>query len=333
MIEPGVQVDFLKQIQVSFNEGVPSDVIYHVLKNFLYVAMPTVLLFVIIRYYSFLSFFCRRAWDMQRNGARRGKIAHYIQQKELAVGLYLITGKTRQYLGNCRLYRFSRSRMGLSVTSEIPSSLRRVLQGKKVLCITRPFRVGRRRLNSFASYVRRVQVHGGLVRGLVLLTPDEYIFTSRRKRPRLRILREQGVRLRVWNSAKKASFVHVPPDYKSVDSEDLNWKASAVATDISSGGMKMRLRPQRNSPVFLEQDELVLEVQVFNPADKNYRAFYLLGVVRSSARLKGGLLAVGVQFRAQGERTGNRGVRWHYVDEEIGPLRVLLKSIVRSGAS
>jgi hypothetical protein len=329
MQQPWIQEWFFREIQRAFRDGVSPDVLFSILSKYVVISCVIVASFAVWRNWKLLRFHFRRLANSYFHAEVRGKIAEYLQERRVVIGVYLVGPRSRQYLGTALLTRFEGGNLILRMTSDVPSSLRRVLQGRMIICFVKPFRVSGRRVNSFSTYVRSAESAEGLVRTIRAFVPDDFTAIPRRRHVRLRIRRSGGVRIKVWSEEKKSRILVTAPDFETLGEGDENtaWKASAHPLDISPGGMKIQLRPQRGSPTLRISDEVILELQILEPSRKIFHSFLLLAVVRNIIRPGGGFIAAGVQFRALGERIASRSVTWHPVGYEVEPLQNLLDSM------
>lgn len=328
MLQPGAQEWFYREIQRAFREGVSPDVLLSVLSRYLLVALSVIAAFLLWRHGALLLFHLRRIKNGRLRAEMRNRIGVFLRDRNVPIGIYLVGAHTRQFVGTGVLLGLDNRGLTLRLTSDVPVTLRRILRGRRIICFFKPLRVGGKRVNSFSTYVRGSQAEEGLIRTLEAYSPDAFTTIPRRRHVRLRIRRSGAVRLKLWTEDKKHRLQVAPPDYESAEegADVGGWKPTAEALDISPGGMKIQLRPQRNSPSLRVGEEVVLELQVLDPARKVFHVFLLLAGVRNIMRPGGGLVAVGVQFRALGERVASRSTTWRAVgDEGVEPLKELLE--------
>jgi hypothetical protein len=324
--DPLAQEWFFREIQRAFREGVSQEVLLRVLSRYAVIGSLIIAGFALWRYREVLSFHLLRIWNSWRHGKIRKRIAAHLIGNKLEVGLYLAGGRTRQYLGTGVITAFGSGSVNIYITSEMPASLRRMLPRRKIYCFFRPFRAAGKRVNSFSTYIQRVVLAEGRVRAIRAYVPDDFTSVPRRKHVRLRIRNSKAVRVKLWSENKKSRFWVTAPDFETMDdAETASWKATARVLDISPGGIKVQIRPQRTSPGFRVSEEVVLDLLILDKANKSFNSFLLLGVVRNIMRPGGGLVSLGIQFRALGERVASRSVDWQLVGDEVVPLQQLLE--------
>lgn len=329
MIEPVMQEWFYREIQRAFREGVSYDVLLGILSRFLAVALLIIAIFAVWRHWVLISFHLRRIWNSRRQAGIRNKIAGFLHQRRIVIGVYLVGVKTRQFLGTAVLTRFKGGRLVLQMTSDVPATLKRVLPGRRIICFAKPFRVGGKRVNSFSTYVLDSKVADGQIRTIQAYVPDEFTAIPRRRHVRLRIRRSGGIRIKLWGEGKKSRFLLTAPDFETREDvgETMSWKAMVEPLDISPAGMKIQVRPQRGSPALRVLEDVMLELQILDPAQKVFQSFLLNATVRNIKRPGGGLMEVGLEFRALGERVASRSVTWSLIGEDVEPLHALLESM------
>ncbi|SKA95235.1 hypothetical protein SAMN02745704_02652 [Paucidesulfovibrio gracilis DSM 16080] len=329
MQTPIVQEWFFREIQRAFREGVPPDVLFSILAKYLLIGGAIVAGFALWRYREWLLFHVRRLWNSRRYADDRQRIAAHLIGRKFVVGIYFYTRHSRQYLGTGVITGFKGSNLTVYLTSEVAGSMRRTLIGRRVQFFFRPFRAGGKRINSFVSYIRGVRMGDGRIRSLQAFVPDHFAAVPRRKHVRLRIRQNGGVRVKLWCENKKKQFWVTAPDYETPETSTTtpSWKATAIPLDISPGGIKVQIRPQRTSPILRISEEVVLELLILDRANKTFHTFLLLGVVRNVMRPGGGVVMLGIQFRALGERVASRSVDWKLVGNEVPPLQKILERL------
>lgn len=323
---PVAQVAFFRDIQHAFSKGVDPDVLLAILLKFALIAVPLVTIFVVWRYWDKLYFFSLRAYNMKKHEVVRKRIAQHLASRRVTLEVYVLKSRTQQFVGRATISKIGLKRMSLGFMTDVPNALSRVLLGKRIICYCRPFKVGGSSVNSFHSYIIKTKPGVAGIKSALLHTPAEYVNTVRRCAPRKRPAKPDAVKVRLWGIAKKDKFAVLAPDFETDHGGDtaMSWKAKSTVVNISSGGLKLEIHPKRGQVQPKVNEQVVLEVMVLNPAKKSFVTFFFTGAVRSVARPPTGAVYLGIQFMAQGERTGSRAVKWRSLQGEVCELKALL---------
>lgn len=319
------QVGFFRDIQRAFGRGVDADVLVAVLVKFVLIAGPLVAVFVVWRNWDRVHFFLLRARNMRKYGPVRARIAKHLKSGNVPLEVFLMKNKVQQFLGRAMVGKAGLKRMQLAFTSDVPNALARVIAGKHIICYCRPFKVGGQRVNSFHSFVIETTPGVSGIKSALIYTPADYVHTIRRSSPRKRLAKPGAVRVRLWGAAKKDKFMVLAPDFETDQKTgNASWKAANRVVNISAGGLKLELHPTGRQQLPRINEQVVLELMVLNPAKKSFSQFFMTGAVRNIARPPSGAVYLGIQFTAQGERTGSRSVKWNSVRGDVPELEKLL---------
>lgn len=330
MIPLDAQLAFLQEIQQAFERGYNQHKVTTVLLGFVLVAAPILAAFWVWRNWPMLSFHLRRFYGQHREKEYRLAVAKYLRKRRVPVEVFLIGRKTNKLLCKADVSAHGGGRCRLGLLDRLPSSWRRALIGRKVMVLTKPFRMQGERLNGFATYLKSVRIRAGEITEITVLTPDVYTYAPRRRFPRKRVARPGAVRFRVWGQAKRNSFMITVPDFESGDAgPEAGAKKGSRVVNISQGGLLLLVRPKSEEQQVRQNEELILELMVLDPANRRFEEFLLKGMVRSVSRTPEGAWGLGVEFVAQGERTASRQVEWRSVADGVEGIHRLLTAMAR----
>ncbi|MGE4553046.1 MAG: hypothetical protein AB7D57_08035 [Desulfovibrionaceae bacterium] len=322
------QADFLKAIQSSFERGYSSNLMLTMLLWLALAMIPLLVGVVVWQLRHLLIFFARRQWNQIFQHDARVRVAAHLRDRRLPLDVFLPGQRSNRLLFRVNLVEHGLGRFKLAVLDDVPASWRRNLMNKRVLLRTRPFRFGGQKLNSFYTFVRRTSTREGRLGELVVLTPDHYIYSARRRHKRMRLARPEAVRFRIWDGAKKATFLMAKPDFESEEPRpDVTWKPVSRVVNISEGGLRLNLAVKHPEQTPKLNTDLVVELTVMDPANKRFHKFLVLAAVRSVFRLDDRSVGLGLEFIAEAARTASRQVEWTPVYDSVKPVADLLHRI------
>ena len=325
MLYFAAQADFLKAIQSSFERGYSYNIMLTMLTWFAMAVAPLLAGMVLWRFRHLLIFFARRQLNQIFQHDARTRVASHLRDRRIPLDVFLPGERSNRLLFRVNLVEHGIGRFKLAVLDEVPGSWRRNLVNKRVLLRSKPFRFGGEKLNSFYTFVRRGTVREGQLAELVVLTPDRYMYTARRRHKRKRLARPGVVRFRIWDGSKKATFLMSTPDFESEEPRpDVTWKPASRVVNISEGGMRLNLAVKHPEQIPKPNTDLVLELMVMDPGNKRFSKFLVMAAVRSVSRLSDGGVSLGLEFIAEAARTASRQVEWTPVYDSVKGVADLL---------
>lgn len=331
MLPFAAQTAYLTEIKEAFMRGSDNEKVLAVLIGFASVAGPFLLLLLLFRFRVWILFHVRRFWNRLFHARRREQLASFLKQRRLPLEVFIVTRTATQVLCKADLSVYSRSRYRLGLLDTIPVSRARVLLGKRIMVITRPFKFKGRRLNSFQSYIKSVRGRGDEITDLVVFSPDRFVHAPRRRFPRKRLARQGAVRFRMWGPAKKNSFNITKPDFESqVEGPKAMRKHIPRVINISQGGILVLVYMRPPQSAFKVGEELVMELTVLNAAERRFETFLLLGGVRSIAHGLYGARTIGIEFKYRGLRNEGRQLEWKPLPKGLADLARLLDAMQKS---
>ncbi len=333
MIPLVAQTAYLTEIKEAFMRGSDNEKVVAVLLSFLSLAGPFLLVLIVFRYREWFGFQLRRLWARMTRPRAREQLAKFLKQRRLPLEVFLYGRTSSQVLCKADLSEYSPGRYRLGLLNNMPASRAKVLLGKRIVVITRPFKFKGRRLNAFRSYIKSVRGRGDQITDLIILSPDRFYHAPRRRFPRKRLARQGAVRFRMWGPAKKNSFAITKPDFESqVAGPKAMRKRIPRVINISQGGILILVYMSPPQSTFKVGEELVMELTVLNAAERRYEKFVLLGGVRSIAHGLQGAQTVGIEFKNQGVRNTSRKLVWKSLPEGLPQMAVLLDAMQRRPA-
>ena len=327
------QVAYLTQIKEAFLRGSDHDKVVAVLIGFASIVVPLVLVLLAIRYRSWLAFHLRRMWQGMLHKQRREQVARFLHMRRLPLEVYILGRTSTQILCKADLSDYGNGWYRLGLLAPMPASRTRVILGKRIMIVTRPFKFKGQRYNSFQSYIRSIRGRGDEITDLVILTPDRFVHLPRRRFPRKRLARQGAVRFRIWGPAKKNSFTITKPDFESeVEGPKAMRKRIPKVINISQGGILILVYMRPPQGTFRVGEELVMELTVLNAVERRYDHFLLMGGVRSISHGLHGAQTVGIEFKYQGLRNLNRQLEWISLPQGLPELAGLLEAMQKRPA-
>ena len=328
------QVAYLTQIKEAFMRGSDNEKVLAVLIDFAWLLVPFILLLVAFRFRVRLVFHLRRFWGRLAHAHRREQLARFLKQRRLPMEVFILTRHSVQVLCKADLSDFDGGRYRLGLLDSMPATRTKVLLGKRIMVVTRPFRFKGQRLNAFQSYIKSVRGRGDEITDLIVLSPDRFVHAPRRRFPRKKLARQGAVRFRIWGPSKKNSFNITKPDFESeVEGPKAMRKRIPRVINISQGGILILIFMRPPQGAFKVGEELVMELTVLNAAERRYENFLLMGGVRSIVHGLHGAQTVGIEFKYRGARDAKRHLSWRPLPKGLGELAELLEAMQRPPAS
>lgn len=321
------QLDYLRDVQRTFESGSGRLDLLAVFAKILAVALPVVAAMALWHYRHFIWFVIIRFFLRILSFKSHSIVQNYLVTKGVMLDVHLLTSKgVGRKIGVVRINDVMAGKMRLDLVDIRPTALK--LKNARVICFCKPFTYSGRKINAFATFVGHVIKRGASIREMSLLTPVRYRFVIRRRHVRKRIAREGAVRVKAWDVAKRGSFWMARPDLQTVSNpKRFSEKMRLVVENISPGGIRVLiLNPTGKMPSMAPGHQLILRVSLWNPRTKKYFYFNALGVIRSRFSGKGGSVGLGIQFTAEGERKEGR-YNWKKLDGEMKSLVQFLEKV------
>jgi len=326
------QLDYLRDVQRTFESGSGRVDLVGVFAKILVVAIPVTLLMAFWYYrhrigFSFLRFLTRLFSIRSRK-----LVQNYLGAKGVTLEIYYYSSKgVGRKLGVARVEGVEKGKMRLQLMDTVPTVNK--LKNQRVICFCKPFTFSGRKINAFVTFVGPVTKQGATIKSMSLLTPIGYRFVVRRKFRRRKITREGTVRVKAWEITKRKSFWLSRPDLQTINNPARYGKKMRLVVDnISAGGMRLLiLNPQGRMPSLTPGHQMVLRVSIWNPKTKKYSYFTAVGAVRSRFKGKGDAVGLGIQFISEGKKEGS-GYSWKNIQGPLKPLEQFLDRISKAGA-
>lgn len=319
------QLDYLRDVQRTFESGPGRIDLVGVFTQILIVAVPVAVVMALWFYRHYIGFFLLRIFTRIIPIRHHRIVQNYLVGKGIMLEVHVYTSKgVGRKLGLVRVKEVVGGKMRLDLIEVGPTALK--LKNTRVICFCKPFTYSGRKLNAFVTFVGSAVKRGATVKELTLLTPVRYQYVIRRRHTRNRVAREGAVRVKAWDIAKRKTFWLSRPDLQTVDNPARYGKKMRLTVEnISAGGMRVLiLNPQGRLPSLTAGHQMVLRVSVWNPSTKKFSFFTVVGAIRSRFKVKGGSVGLGIQFIAEGIQEGG-GYIWKKLDGELKPLAQFLE--------
>lgn len=326
------QLDYLRDVQRTFESGSGRIDMVGVFAKILTVAVPVVVVMALWYYRHLIGFVITRFFARLVSIRSRRIVRDYLVSRGVLLNVYIFSSKgVGRKIGNVRVSGVVGGKMRLQLVDVRPTALK--LKNTRVICFCKPFTYSGRKLNAFVTFIGHTEKKGATITSMTLLTPVRYRFIIRRKHSRRRVAREGAVRVKAWDIAKRKSFWMSRPDLQTVNNPARYGKKMRLSVEnISAGGMRVLiLNPQGRMPSLAPGHQMVLRVSIWNPKTKKYTYFHVAGTVRSRFKGKGGAVGLGIQFVAEGiQKEG--GYAWKNLEGEMKPLAKFLERMSDSGS-
>jgi len=326
------QLDYLRDVQRTFESGPDRIDMVGVFAKILTVAVPVVVVMALWHYRHLISFAILRFFTRFLSIRSHSIVQKYLVTKGIMLDMHVYSSKgVGRKLGTVRVNEVVGGKMRLQLVNIRPTALN--LKNTRVICFCKPFTYSDRKINAFVTFIGHTVKKGATIREMSLLTPIRYRFVIRRKHSRRKVAREGAVRVKAWDIAKRKSFWMSRPDLQTVNNPArYGKKMRLVVENISAGGMRVLiLNPQGRMPSLAPGHQMVLRVSVWNPETKKYSYFTVVGTVRSRFKGKGEAVGLGIQFIAEGIKEGGN-YTWANLDGGLKPLGQFLERISKEGA-
>lgn len=319
------QLDYLRDVQRTFGSGPDRIDMLGVFAKILSVAVPVVVLMALWYYRHIVWFTILRFFSRILSPGSRKIVENYLVTKGIMLDIYIYTSNgTGRKIANARVAEVAGGKMTLQLVKVEPTALK--LKNERVICYTKPFTYSGRKINAFVTFVSHMLKRGSVIKEMSLMTPIHYRFVIRRKHSRQRVAREGAIRVKAWDGRKRKTFWMAKPDIQTINNPARYGKKMRLAVEnISAGGMRLFvLHPHGDLPPLSKGSQLVLRVSVWNPKNKKFSYFNVIGTVRSRFKGKGGSIGLGIQFTAEGDKVGGNYL-WKSLHGEMKALSQFLE--------
>lgn len=204
------------------------------------------------------------------------------------------------------------------------ADLAELAPGRVVTCFFPPRREQGRKVNAFQSAVLDVDAKAEPP-SVTLALPAHVLELEERLEARKRVADPGLVRVRLWLAEADESPVHFPdaaPDLW-INAYDGGAAEENAVTDISEGGLSMRLRAGMLPPGLAAGAPVVLKCSVFEFREKLFKPRWRAGVVRGVSAPAGksaaALVRVAVGFTLAGrlDESARQGLAWSALGESM----------------
>lgn len=192
--------------------------------------------------------------------------------------------------------------------------------GGELTCFFAPQRLGRRRINAFATGVVAVDLAAEPPR-ITLRIPEALLDLPRRRHARKKVSDPRFVRLRLWLADYESSRTHFPtaPPDVWINAYDGSQPDENAVTDISAGGMALEVRAALVPRSLEPGSPVVLKCSLFQFREKQFRPYWYAGLVRgvtTPPHSEGRVRRVSIGFTAVGrpDPETDQGVAWEERD-------------------
>lgn len=289
MVRFYAQLDYLRGVQRNFGSGPSQSDMVAVFTKILVVVAPIVLLMAFWYYRHIIAFTLMRIFARVFSSKSRRVIANYLVSKGVVLEVFLYSSDgIGKKLCDARISSVVAGKMQLQLINKNPTGLK--LKGQRVICFTKPFTYSGSKLNAFVTFIGPSVKRGSVIKEMSLYTPIRYRFVIRRRHERHNVIKQDTVRVKVWDGTKRKTFWMGRPDLQTLRKEDTTGKKTKlVVENISAGGIRLLIvNPKGQMPPLGTGNQLVMRVSVFNPKSKKFSYFNVIGTIRSRFKGKGG---------------------------------------------
>ncbi len=183
--------------------------------------------------------------------------------------------------------------------------------GKDVVCVFAPLKTHNGKINTFTATLLETDRDGRKPDRIVLSTPADYAFVTRRKHVRKRVADQQFIRVKMWldrpgteDIAYQDAAPQIGVNAFTMDGPD---QAANGVVNISGGGIGLsvlnRLLPETCAP----GQRTVINLFMFNFREKTFKPYWYAGVVRSMEEGRPGFTRMGIEFTDVGRTDKDTG--------------------------
>ncbi|MBG0789067.1 MAG: hypothetical protein H0S80_01060 [Desulfovibrionaceae bacterium] len=171
---------------------------------------------------------------------------------------------------------------------------------RKAVCVFAPLKTREGKVNTFTAALIKSDRDGRNPDRIILSTPAEYGFATRRRHVRKRVADQQFMRVKLWLASPMSTDVafqdampHIGVNAFTFEGPD---QASNGVVNISDGGLGLsvlnRLLPETCAP----GESVVINLFMFNFGEKTFKPYWYAGTVRSMEGGRPGFTRVGIEF-------------------------------------
>lgn len=247
-------------------------------------------------------------------GGMRRNILLLLIKKKYQVDLYLEDGDQKYILCKTKIVGLSGNTLKMKVLRNIALHSRH--KGQKILCFHRPVIFLYWIFNSFYTYPTQIDLHSNPSKmRLALKMPLKVDTETRRVHARVRIKNQDLIRVRAWvrwsDMGAGNNFRFMQPHFQIGIQGKGKTRSSGRVDNISVGGIRVATHVDSMERRPGENDDVCLEVYIFDRINRMYRPFLMRSRVRSLNLDKRGVLHMGFQFVALGSTDSvNRMLKW-----------------------
>ena len=178
-------------------------------------------------------------------------------------------------------------------------------KGQDVVCVFAPLKTREGKINTFTAAMIETDRAGRNPDRIILSTPADYTFVSRRKHIRKRVADQQFIRVKLWLASPKTtdvSFQDAMPQIgvNAFTLEGPDQAANGVI-NISDGGIGLAVLNRLLPETCIPGESVVLNLFMFHFGEKTFKPYWYAGTVRSMEEGRPGFTRLGIQFTAVGQ--------------------------------
>ncbi len=247
-------------------------------------------------------------------GGLRRNILSLLIKKKYQIDLYFEDGDKKYILCKTKMVGISGNSLKMKVLRNI--ALHPKYKGQKILCFHRPIIFLYWVFNSFHTYPTQIELHSSPEKILLnLKMPLKVDTETRRVHSRMRIKNQDLVKIRGWvrwtEMGAGNNFRFMQPHFQIGFNGKGKTRSSGRVDNLSVGGIRMSAHVDSMERKPVENDDVCLEIFIFDRQNREYKSHLLRSRVRSLQLDNRGYLHMGYQFVAIGNTNPvNRLLKW-----------------------
>jgi hypothetical protein len=251
-------------------------------------------------------------------GGMRRNILGLLIKKKYQVDLYVEDGTSKYILCKTKMIRITGTYLEMKVLRNI--ALHPRYRGQKILCFHRPVIFLYWIFNSFHTYPTQIEMHSDPSKiKLRLKMPLKVDTETRRVHPRMRIKNQDLIKVRGWVRWQEigagSNFRFMQPHFQVGVEGRGKTRSSGRVDNLSVGGIRLSTHVDSMPRKPAENDDVCLELFIFDRVNRGYRTFLMRSRVRSLLLDNRGYLHMGYQFLALGNTDApNRTLKWESIE-------------------